>query len=376
MKFLRILFFLLLTTNENLYSQGSPPWENPLLTCISYDGINFSPPVIFQDSSGVPCIIRWKGDTLICAFQWFRGPLGSPTWDRVAVKFSYDDGQHWTAPVPIAINNFPPSFQRPFDPALVRFANDSLRIYFSSSDGVSAGLDSLVNTYSAVSTDGIHYTFEAGARADHPASRLIDPSVIYFNHSWHYLSPSGAPQDGAFHFISPDGLQFNQVQDIHSDSLHNWTGNYLVVDSSEMRFYGCGENGIWFNTTPNGGVWTGYTASNIRGGDPSVVQLLNNSFQIVFTGGTGPTFVTETGGESEYFKIYPNPAVTDFCITNAGSKEYLSGYQLFDCTGQFIEKGIFYGETRVSTANLENGFYIIALNTGESVHFHSLIIFK
>ena len=172
---------------HSVCAQGSPAWEHPLLTCTSTDGINFNQPVLFQDSSGVPCAIRWKGDTLICTFQWFREPMGSPTWDRVAVKFSYDDGSTWTNPVPIVINNFPSSYQRPFDPTLVRFANDSLRIYYSSRDGLSGVPDSLINTYSAFSTDGIHYEFEPGARADHPSQRLIDPAVAFFNHSWHYI---------------------------------------------------------------------------------------------------------------------------------------------------------------------------------------------
>ena len=53
-------------------SQGRPPWESPLKMAWSNDGTNFGNATIFQDSSGVPSIIKWKGDTLVCAFQWFR----------------------------------------------------------------------------------------------------------------------------------------------------------------------------------------------------------------------------------------------------------------------------------------------------------------
>ncbi|MEK9137377.1 MAG: hypothetical protein AAB393_09655, partial [Bacteroidota bacterium] len=83
---------------SRVFAQGGP-WNNPLKIASS-DGRIFTPPTTFQDSSGVPSAIRWKGDTLICAFQWFRQPVGSPTWDRVAVKFSYDAGVHWTDPTP------------------------------------------------------------------------------------------------------------------------------------------------------------------------------------------------------------------------------------------------------------------------------------
>src|SRR5689334_231661 len=109
---------LFLVSTSHLYSQGYP-WERPLKMAWSTDGVTFDPPVIFQDSSGVPSVVKWKGDTLVSAFQWFRTPIGSLTWDRVAVKFSYDNGFNWTQPVPIVVNNIPPNYQRPFDPTLL-----------------------------------------------------------------------------------------------------------------------------------------------------------------------------------------------------------------------------------------------------------------
>ncbi len=110
------LFVLLFTSA--LAKAQSPPWQNPLRMALSSDGKTFDAPTIFQDSSGVPCVIRWKGDTLICAFQWFRLPQNTPSWDRVAVKFSYDGGLSWTAPTPIVVNGLPANYQRPFDPAV------------------------------------------------------------------------------------------------------------------------------------------------------------------------------------------------------------------------------------------------------------------
>jgi hypothetical protein len=161
MKNISLLLLLILLTSKLF---GQYPWERPLKTAWSNDGITFNAPTIFQDSSGVPSLIKWKGDTLICAFQWFRVPIGSPSWDRVAVKFSYDNGITWTQPIPIVVNGLPPNYQRPFDPTLVIYNSDSIRIYFSSSDGFPiGGLDSTVNTYSAKSIDGINYTFDTGA---------------------------------------------------------------------------------------------------------------------------------------------------------------------------------------------------------------------
>lgn len=66
------------------------------------------------------------------------------------------------------------------------------------------GLNEIVNTYSAISDDGIHYTFEPGARFDHAVRPVIDPAVIYFRNEWHYAAPTGAPQDGPIHAESND----------------------------------------------------------------------------------------------------------------------------------------------------------------------------
>ena len=87
---------MLFLSCQVISAQPTGPWNNPLLMTTSADGQQFDLPVIFQDSAGVPSLIRWKGDTLVAAFQWFREPKPSPTWDRVAVKFSYDNGETFT----------------------------------------------------------------------------------------------------------------------------------------------------------------------------------------------------------------------------------------------------------------------------------------
>src|SRR5437016_10765108 len=110
---------LIVSSFISIHDLRAQPWKNPLMITWSADGTTFGAPAIFQDSSGVPSVIRWHGDTLIAAFQWFRLPNPSASWDRVSVKFSYDKGVNWTQPVPIVVNGLPPAFQRPFDPTLV-----------------------------------------------------------------------------------------------------------------------------------------------------------------------------------------------------------------------------------------------------------------
>ncbi len=324
-----------------LFSSGFAqigPWNNPLKMASSADGRFFSASTTFQDSSGVPSAIRWKGDTLICAFQWFRQPIGSPSWDRVAVKFSYNNGLNWTTPTPMVINTFPSNFQRPFDPTLVVTSGDSLRLYYSSSNGL-GGPDSSINTYSAISADGVHYNFEPNPRVDHPTRRVIDPAVIYFNGAWHYNSPIGAPQEGAYHYTSANGLAFAQQGNYPSDNMHNWTGNYLVDNAAALRFYGSGPQ-VWYNTSPDGFSWTGYVNTNIQGGDPTVVKLSSTNYLIIFV---GPPYQTgfasqsnEPPGTFALYGNYPNPFNPSTTISYSIARPGFVSLKVYDMLGREV----------------------------------------
>ena len=281
---IKVLFTLLIFPCLQIVAQTNPPWERPLMASWSNDGSTFGPPVIFQDSAGVPSAVRWKGDTLVCVFQWFRQPKSSATWDRVAVTFSFDGGNSWTPPAPIVVNGLPVGYQRPFDPTLAVLPDGRLRLYFSSSDGMpTGGLTSAVNTYSAVGSDGVHYVFEPGARFDDANRAAIDPAVTLFQGVWQYAAPAGAPQDGAFHATSSDGIVFTRHPGYPSDNQHNWTGNFLATAPDELRFYGSGSR-IWFNTSTDGFTWLGYRNTTLTGGDPTVVKTAAGTFLAIFVG--------------------------------------------------------------------------------------------
>lgn len=359
----RILFLLL---GLLAHAQNQGPWNSPLRMAWSIDGISFGPSSIFQDSSGVPSLIRWKGDTLITAFQWFRQPNPSPSWDRVAVKFSYDKGITWTEPVPIVIPDLPAQHQRPFDPTLVKLGGDSIRIYFSSSVGMPMpGGDSIINTYSAVSIDGIHYSFEPGARVDVSDKKVIDPAVIRFNNLWHFTAPIGAPQDGAYHFISNDGLNFNRVSDIGSDNQHNWTGNLMVENGTEIRFYGAGSS-LWYNRSSDAGVWQGYTPLNLQGGDPSVLKIEDSNYLIVFV---GPPYAISTHPDfqAQDFSVYPNPVNQKLTL---GFESFKPGYtwHLYNSQGQQVMvQEICSAKAVVEVSELSRGLYIWVLQNDKLI---------
>ena len=373
---MRFLFYAILVFPGLLSAQGGFPWQNPLRIAYSSDGIQFAPPTIFQDSSGVPSAIHWKGDTLVCVFQWFRVPMGGPGWDRVAVKFSYDLGLSWTSPVPIVIDGFPANFQRPFDPTLARLPDGRLRIYFSSSDGFPMmGLDASVNTYSAVGIDGIHFQFEPDARVDHPAIRVIDPAVILFKNNWHYTAPIGAPQAGAFHYVSPNGLNFSQVSNINSDPAHNWTGNFVLADTQTLRFYGSGQGNLWFNTSTNGGVWTGYTPINLMGGDPSAVRL-PAGYLIIYVGQPYATPVQEPLPAEAAFEVFPNPAGSTLYLRSRSGIAAEGNYYLYTVEGRLLQQGVLTPETTLILLDMVDGdghAFLLQIVCGGQVYWQRVL---
>jgi hypothetical protein len=353
---------LLLVMLSAILQAQNFPWKNALRMAWSADGATFNSVSIFQDSSGVPCVIRWKGDTLAAVFQWFRLPNPSPSWDRVAIKFSYDNGQSWTNPAPIVFSGLPPGFQRPFDPALTVFNGDSLRIYFSSSAGMPMGLDSTVNTYSAKSANGINFVLENNARVDVATKPVIDPSVIYFNNGWHYLAPVGAPQEGAYHYISPNGINFSAVPVIPSDNSHNWTGNYMIDNAGTLRFYGGGPGNIWYDSSPNGGTWNGFVNTNIQGGDPSVVKISASSYLMIYVGPPFNTTELQDPGPYNFdLQFYPNP-VSDQLRIAARAPGTEGTYTIFDSQGSKVKTGQYSSGDEINVAALSPGTYILALD--------------
>lgn len=350
------------------YSQGSPPWEHPLKMAWSADGTHFGAVETFQDSAGVPSMIRWKGDTLACVFQWFRKPVNSLTWDRVAVKFSYDAGATWTGPQPIIVSGLPPNYQRPFDPALAVVSSGALRIYFSSSDGMpSAGQEAVINTYSAVGSDGVHYTFEPNPRFDHPTTRVIDPAVIYFNDTWHYLAPAGAPQDGAFHATGNNGLDFVQQGNIASDNTHNWTGNFMVNAQGELRFYGSGEH-VWFNSSADGTAWQGYVNTTIAGGDPTVVRMSATKYLAIYTADRYITGLEQP--TSQTISVSPNPFHDQFKVSGIEGKFQ---YWLSDVMGRVVVSGSQSEDESITVDEISSGLYVLKIQTALSTQKSKLI---
>jgi hypothetical protein len=97
----------------------------------------------------------------------------------------------------------------------------------------------------------------------------------------------------------------------------------MVDIQGKLRFYGSG-NQIWYNTSNDGFNWDGYINTNLKGGDPSVLQLKDNKYIAIFVGLPYVTPIKEIN-HSEIFEVYPNPFVDNL---NLSLKEILVNKKL------------------------------------------------
>lgn len=259
------------------------PWNRDLFIASSSDaGKTFGASRRWLERAGVPCLARIAPDRLAAVFQWF--PDSVRDFDRVAIRFSTDEGQTWSDPQRVEVTGLPPTYQRPYDPTIVPLPGGRLRLYFSSdvAIGIGAGFR-IPATYSAVGSDALHYEFETGARFEQDAAPVDDPAVVRYGDIWHLIAPIGRQQEGAYHATSSDGLSFKSAPNLRSDGEQNWTGNLLVMDDA-LRFYGSSPRGVWWASSRDGNAWTPPTYIGLQGEDPAVALAKDGTLLLIYVG--------------------------------------------------------------------------------------------
>jgi sucrose-6-phosphate hydrolase SacC (GH32 family) len=212
----------------------------------------FTKPTVLVERGGVPSIVRDSGGKLIAAFQWF--PMDDANiahFDQVAVVTSSDNGKSWSKPSTVVVDGIGKDYIRPCDPALVVLDDGKVRMYFTSQE---QGVKNAA-TYSAISSDGVHYTFEPGVRFQVDGRQVLDPTIVRLGNTWHYYAPQQRGPGKGYHATSDDGLTFKAAEDVTIPGEHRWLGG-AVADGERIRFFGTASNGVWTATSTDGVNWT------------------------------------------------------------------------------------------------------------------------
>ena len=267
----------------------SGPWDNDVLVYrVAANGT--AEPMATFERAGVPTLARLADGRLIAAHQHFPADLG-PDFDKVAVRFSKDDGRTWTGPQVLQLTGLPEGMRFPFDPTLVPLPDGRVRLYFTSVKRQRIN-ESPPTICSAISRDGVSYEFEPGQRFGIEGRMVIDCAVALHRGVFHLFAPDNGPagprrdgerpRDGVgYHATSEDGLNFTRVADVRIEGRRHWLGN-AQSDGKAITFYGTGE-GIWTGTSEDGVEWKPGATFMVRGADPGAAVARDGTLVLIAT---------------------------------------------------------------------------------------------
>lgn len=290
------------------------PWDNDLLVYrIKEDGR--ATKLATFERAGVPTVARLNDGRLISAFQHFPKD-DNRNFDRVAVRFSEDEGRTWSDATPIVVEGMETGLARPFDPTLVPLPDGRVRLYFTSNRNPDFRR-SVPAIYSAISTNGIHYRFEPGVRFEVEGRVVIDCAAVLHNGMFHLFVPDNGtakdfmagperheppPGGSGYHATSSDGLKFTRADDVTLPDHHRWLGS-AVSDGKRMTFFGTASHGrpkpgqarggVWTSTSTNGSHWESPKVLEVPGADPGAVAHRDGGWIVVATGPPRPGTATQ-----------------------------------------------------------------------------------
>jgi hypothetical protein len=236
------------------------------------------------ERSGVPSLIRLSDGRLMAAHQWFP-ENDAAAFDKVAVRFSGDDGLTWSAPQVIELVGLPEDQRFPFDPTLLQLPDGRIRLYFTTNRARTFEQDRPWIA-SALSADGLRFVVEPGARLAIAGETVIDCAVVLHRELFHLYAPIQTGRGLGYHAVSRDGLSFERVANVALPEVR-WLGAALSSGDG-IRFYGTRDPGLWSASSSDGAAWSAPTTITLQGADPGVVELPDGSGFFLVTGPPRP----------------------------------------------------------------------------------------
>ncbi|MCC7186344.1 MAG: exo-alpha-sialidase [Acidobacteria bacterium] len=260
-------------------ASAAMPWTHDVAV-LTIDATGASRTVATFPRGGVSTLARLPNGRVVAAYQYFPEGRSHPDLDRIAVRFSDDEGETWSEARVIAPSGLPTELRSPFDPALVTLSDGRLRLYFTSM----SARDGWPAIYSAISTNGLDYSVEPGVRFAVSNHAVIDSTVVLHQGQFHIIAPDGGRHVDqvwqqarathtaglAYHAVSDDGLRFTRLDDVVL-AKRRWLGS-AYSDGRQMTFFGTGDRGeVWTATSPDGHTWTPGPTIGPAGSDPGAV---------------------------------------------------------------------------------------------------------
>jgi hypothetical protein len=259
------------------------PWDNDVHLYRAWPDGSSERIAVFE-RSGVPTLARLSDARLIAAHQWFP-ENDAAAFDKVAVRFSEDDGRTWSAPRVIALSGLPQDYRFPFDPTLLPLPDGRIRLYFTTNRARLFEQDRPWIA-SAISRDGLSFEVEPGVRFAVAGETVIDCAAALHQGVFHLFAPIQSGRGGGYHAVSRDGLLFERVADVFVPEVR-WLGA-AVTSANTIRFYGTSDRGLWTSASADGASWPAPSFIALQGADPGVVENADGSRLLLVTGPPRP----------------------------------------------------------------------------------------
>ena len=200
--------------------------------------------------------------------------------EQLGLISSSDNGQTWTERQILTIEGM--GNRAPADPDPVLLSDGRVRLYYFDINEArlnksESGMEPVNKIYSAISSDGIHFTQEEGVRFQRPG--IFDPDVNLFGNTW-YLYGGDVAGNKVMVATSPDGLTFEEKGTAYS----NGAVPDVFQANGQYYLFTAGIN-IAVSTDPTAFVGSGQTFhdSNYQiTADPSVIQLNDGAYFMLY----------------------------------------------------------------------------------------------